>query len=331
MGRALVIEIDTNPSPSATAQQILSHGLAVRSEFLAGLTEWQCDILMVSGRDIFVNGENNVVDTINSTSINSGLEIVNWVGENAEQYDIFIMSYVVDSGYRSILKQIPDIIGKPLFMPMPNADNNTAWYVTRNNIINVGAGASTNTRAVGDAIWFYDVASNGSLLTSYTTATVANRATQVVDAGYSSFSDIASILVQNGSNALSWNYTNGFGRLPATLLIPEPEQIPEPETEERQDVESPPVRPGLSVFLSRSNSVLLATTDGGGDVTEYRYRTSIADEWETYTGTELMLPALDWLTYEVQARVSSGGVFTNWSQSAYSTSTATSPIKTFYP
>jgi hypothetical protein len=106
-----------------------------------------------------------------------------------------------------------------------------------------------------------------------------------------------------------------------TVVAP-PTPTPPPEPEPEPDI--PPVNPNPNVFLSRANSVLLATTDGGGDVTEYRYRTSIADEWDTYTGTELMLPANDWLTFEVQARVSSGGVLTDWSVSAYSTATATS-------
>jgi hypothetical protein len=104
---------------------------------------------------------------------------------------------------------------------------------------------------------------------------------------------------------------------------------PTPPTEPEPEPDIPPVNPNPNVFLSRSNSVLLATTDGGGDVTEYRYRTSIADEWESYTGTELMLPANDWLTFEVQARVSSGGVLTDWSVSAYSTATAISTQRTF--
>ena len=115
----------------------------------------------------------------------------------------------------------------------------------------------------------------------------------------------------------------------SVTVVSPPTPTPPPEPEPEPDI--PPVNPNPNVFLTRANSVLLATTDGGGDVTEYRYRTSIADEWETYTGSELMLPAPDYLTFQVQARVSSGGIFTDWSQSAYSTSTATSPIKTFYP
>jgi hypothetical protein len=113
-----------------------------------------------------------------------------------------------------------------------------------------------------------------------------------------------------------------------TVVAP-PTPTPPPEPTPEPDI--PPVNPNPNVFLTRANSVLLATTDGGGDVTEYRYRTSIADEWETYTGTELMLPAPDWLTFQVQARVSSGGVFTDWSESAYSTSTATSSQFVYYP
>ncbi len=115
----------------------------------------------------------------------------------------------------------------------------------------------------------------------------------------------------------------------SVTVVSPPTPTPPPEPEPEPDI--PPVNPNPNVFLTRANSVLLATTDGGGDVTEYRYRTSIADEWDTYTGIELMLPANDWLTFEVQARVSSGGVFTDWSQSAYSTATATSSQFVYYP
>ena len=103
---------------------------------------------------------------------------------------------------------------------------------------------------------------------------------------------------------------------------------PPPEPEPEPDI--PPVNPNPNVFLIRATQ-LTGTTDGGGDVTQWRYRTSIIAEWTNFDGDDFSITPDPVKTYEVQARVSSGGVFTDWSESAYSTSTATSPIKTFYP
>ena len=115
----------------------------------------------------------------------------------------------------------------------------------------------------------------------------------------------------------------------SVTVVQPPAPTPPPEPEPELDI--PPVNPNPNVFLSRENSVLLATTDGGGDVTEWRYRTSIAQDYTSFDGDDFALTADPVKTYEVQARVSSGGVLTDWSVSAYSTATATSPIKTFYP
>jgi hypothetical protein len=113
--------------------------------------------------------------------------------------------------------------------------------------------------------------------------------------------------------------------------IPQPEPSPEPPSPPNPEPDIPPVNPNPNVFLSRSNYVLLATTDGGGDVTQWRYRTSIIAEWTSHTGSTFAITPDPTKTYEVQARVSSGGVFTDWSESAYSTSTATSTQFVYYP
>jgi hypothetical protein len=84
------------------------------------------------------------------------------------------------------------------------------------------------------------------------------------------------------------------------------------------------------VFLTRATQ-LTGTTDGGGDDTEWRYRTSIIAEWTNFDGDDFAITPDPVKTYEVQARVSSGGVFTDWSQSAYSTATATSTQFVYYP
>jgi hypothetical protein len=103
---------------------------------------------------------------------------------------------------------------------------------------------------------------------------------------------------------------------------PPPEPTPEPP--------EPPVNPNPNVFLTRATQ-LTGTTDGGGDVTQWRYRTSIIAEWTNFDGDDFAITPDPVKTYEVQARVSSGGVFTDWSQSAYSTSTATSSQFVYYP
>jgi hypothetical protein len=103
---------------------------------------------------------------------------------------------------------------------------------------------------------------------------------------------------------------------------PPPEPTPEPDT--------PPVNPNPNVFLIRDIQ-LTGTTDGGGDVTEWRYRTSIIAEWTNFDGDDFAITPDPVKTYEVQARVSSGGIFTDWSESAYSTSTATSSQFVYYP
>jgi hypothetical protein len=112
-----------------------------------------------------------------------------------------------------------------------------------------------------------------------------------------------------------------------TVVAP-PTPTPPPEPEPEPDI--PPVNPNPNVFLTRSTQ-LTGTTDGGGDVTQWRYRTSIIADWTSHTGSTFDITADPTKTYEVQARVSSGGVFTDWSESAYSTSTATSSQFVYYP
>jgi hypothetical protein len=112
-----------------------------------------------------------------------------------------------------------------------------------------------------------------------------------------------------------------------TVVAP-PTPTPPPEPEPEPDI--PPVNPNPNVFLTRATQ-LTGVTDGGGDDTEWRYRTSIIAEWTSHTGSTFDITADPTKTYEVQARVSSGGVFTDWSQSTYSTSTATSSQFVYYP
>jgi hypothetical protein len=112
-----------------------------------------------------------------------------------------------------------------------------------------------------------------------------------------------------------------------TVVAP-PTPTPPPEPEPEPDI--PPVNPNPNVFLIRATQ-LTGTTDGGGDVTEWRYRTSIIAEWTNFDGDDFAITPDPVKTYEVQARVSSGGVFTDWSESAYSTSTATSSQFVYYP
>jgi hypothetical protein len=112
-----------------------------------------------------------------------------------------------------------------------------------------------------------------------------------------------------------------------TVVTP-PTPTPPPEPEPEPDI--PPVNPNPNVFLIRSTQ-LTGTTDGGGDVTQWRYRTDIGAEWTSHSGSTFSITADPTKTYEVQARVSSGGVFTDWSVSSYSTATATPTIRTFSP
>ena len=112
-----------------------------------------------------------------------------------------------------------------------------------------------------------------------------------------------------------------------TVVAP-PTPTPPPEPEPEPDI--PPVNPNPNVFLIRDTQ-LTGTTDGGGDVTEWRYRTSIIAEWTNFDGDDFAITPDPTKTYEVQARVSSGGIFTDWSESAYSTSTATSSQFVYYP
>jgi hypothetical protein len=107
----------------------------------------------------------------------------------------------------------------------------------------------------------------------------------------------------------------------SVTVVSPPTPTPPPEPELEPDI--PPVNPNPNVFLTRATQ-LTGTTDGGGDVTEWRYRTSIAQDYTSFDGDDFALTADPTKTYEVQARVSSGGVLTDWSESAYSTATATS-------
>jgi hypothetical protein len=114
----------------------------------------------------------------------------------------------------------------------------------------------------------------------------------------------------------------------SVTVVAQPTPTPPPEPEPEPDI--PPVNPNPNVFLTRDTE-LTGTTDGGGDVTEWRYRTSIIADWTSHTGSTFDITADPTKTYEVQARVSSGGIFTDWSESAYSTSTATSSQFVYYP
>jgi hypothetical protein len=114
----------------------------------------------------------------------------------------------------------------------------------------------------------------------------------------------------------------------SVTVVSPPTPTPPPEPEPEPDI--PPVNPNPNVFLTRATQ-LTGTTDGGGDDTEWRYRTSIIAEWTNFDGDDFAITPDPVKTYEVQARVSSGGVFTDWSQSAYSTSTATSSQFVYYP
>jgi hypothetical protein len=101
--------------------------------------------------------------------------------------------------------------------------------------------------------------------------------------------------------------------------ISEPDPEPEPTPEPPEPEPLPPVNPNPNVFLTRGAN-LTAITDGGGDATEWRYRTDIGNEWTTASG-DFSITAEPTKTYEVQARVSSGGIFTDWSESAWSSAT----------
>jgi len=114
----------------------------------------------------------------------------------------------------------------------------------------------------------------------------------------------------------------------SVTVVSPPTPTPPPEPTPEPDI--PPVNPNPNVFLIRATQ-LTGTTDGGGDVTQWRYRTSIIAEWTSHTGSTFAITPDPTKTYEVQARVSSGGVFTDWSVSSYSTATAISTQRTFAP
>ena len=327
MPKALVIEIDTNPSPTAAAAQILSHGRAVRSEFLSGLSGWECGILLVSNREGLSDQEANVDAIIAPSQTYGGVEIVDFVNANHGDYALFIMSYVVDQTYRNNLVVIPDTLGKPLFMPVPNTP--TVWYVERSSIINVGGGSTTNVRAIGEGLWFYDLTSTGSTTTSFTTATVARKATQIIDDGYTSFTDVASILVQNADNASAWNYTDGFGRLPAVLTIPEPGAIPDPELEPGNPSapEYVPLKPVPTLFVNRSGTVNTLDNDGGGAQAQYQKRDSADAEWTEASSPDSQ-PADVTRMYRV--RVLDGETLSDWSDTVYAIASKTSRLKTHF-
>jgi hypothetical protein len=128
---------------------------------------------------------------------------------------------------------------------------------------------------------------------------------------------------QGGTESDSPTYASG-----SVTVVSPPTPIPPPEPE--PEPPEPPVNPNPNVFLTRATQ-LTGTTDGGGDVTQWRYRTSIIAEWTNFDGDDFAITPDPTKTYEVQARVSSGGVFTDWSESAYSTSTATSSQFVYYP
>ena len=351
MPSALVIGLDLDIRDNPPVSELLAHERAVRTEFLAGLTGWTCDILFVTKRTI--TPQDNVI-TLRPELYYGGVEIVRYVTAN-DNYDLYIMSYTVDDIFRGYLKAIPNTLGKPLFMPMPNQAS--SWSRTRTNIINVGGGTSANARGFGSAIWFYDATSTGSTTTSYTTATVARKATQAIEAGATSFQDVASVLIANGA---SYNETSGYGRLPDTLTIPdpipayvpiqtetapsvlpqparpfpidsEPEPIippppappPAPEPEP-SPIPVPPVNPTPTLFLTRSGTTNQLSTDGGGTVQVFQRRNSVDAEWTTVTETDTQ-PSSQTFMYRVQ--VSDGVTLSAYSDVVYSGSTEVSPLK----
>jgi hypothetical protein len=131
------------------------------------------------------------------------------------------------------------------------------------------------------------------------------------------------VAYQGGTESDSPDYASG-----SVTVVQPPTPTPPPEPEPEPDI--PPVNPNPNVFLIRATQ-LTGTTDGGGDATQWRYRTSIAQDYTSFDGDEFALTADPTKTYEVQARVSSGGVLTDWSVSAYSTATATSTQFVYCP
>lgn len=212
MPKALVIGIDNSIGSSVSS--ILGHERTVKSTFLSVAPEsWEAEILMYT-RNEYVADESDVVAIVNSGtqdcegdySANTTQKIIMcWVSQNIEDYDLVIFSYDVDGYYTSVLSDIINVYGKPLFMPMSNSSALASNYAHSNIVFN-GGGETENIRGYGNKLWFWDETPSGSTLTSFTNATVAGKCASLLSDGLTTAQALRAM-----SNS-SWTLTDGFGK-----------------------------------------------------------------------------------------------------------------------
>jgi hypothetical protein len=284
MATALVIGIDLSISGSVSS--ILSHERKVVTNFLANApTNWSAEILMHTNNSD-VASESDVVAIVNSSTRdcvgtyslnNTQSNIMCWVSQNIDDYDLVIFSYDLDGYYGLLLSEIINEYDTPIFMAMPNVDATNTTY-KKSNIVYVGGGVSSNVRGKGSNIECYDDTSSGGTLTSYTTPTVAGK-----------FATLLSTLTVNQAlKALryscsldDWTISDGFGKVPDTISTPS-EYLTEPPQ-------------GLLVFVDNSNNVRVNYTEFYGE--SYDSVRVYVDDVLFYDGNGTAVSSFGWGGY----------------------------------
>jgi|1_EtaG_2_1085319.scaffolds.fasta_scaffold01502_6 hypothetical protein len=197
----------------------LNHELIVRDSFLTyAPSGWDADIIMGTENPDLIDNQ-YVVATLEMGGQITYTELDgfrNYISNNS-QYDIIICSYYLE-GIASVLEAIVSIEDRVLFMPLVGGSARK-----KNNIIYCGVGETSNTISSDSSrIECFDKAtllqSSRQLTPSYVVPSIAGKACSLVDAGLTN-TQVRQAFRSNLND--TWTQTDGFGKVPSSLTVPE--------------------------------------------------------------------------------------------------------------
>ncbi len=195
----------------------LTHELNVRESFLAyAPSNWGADILMRT-EDLTLGNNNHVVGVIegsvSSVGYNDLDEFVSWVRSRTD-YDLIIMSYSMGNE-ATVMEYIVTNEDRILCMPTLS----TGYH---SNITATSPGATEAVTAGNTRIECYYEATalkeSWQLTASYVNAAIAGKMAQLKETGLTN-TQVRQALRANLDTV--WSATNGYGKLPDTLTVPE--------------------------------------------------------------------------------------------------------------
>lgn len=206
---------------NTNASSALAHERAVRATFQQYGTGTS-DIGMLYGNPILLD-QSDVTHTWDGNS--DGAEtyypkavyaLVKYLSQNPNEYDLIVFSYEVDVYYINVLSYIPNVLGIGLVMPMTNAATVNTTCQGEQFITFVGRGTTANVAGTGTRIDCYD--NQGS--TSQAVPMVAGKMSQLISAGLTQ-EQARIALIKACDNYPTWDATDGYGRVPSTIPVPE--------------------------------------------------------------------------------------------------------------